>query len=217
MNETQIKIIEAAETEFALHGYGGASIRAITSSAGVNTAAINYHFGSKEDLFKEIFRYRIEPINEERLAMLDAAYAKNKGKPLPLTQVVEIMIRPLFTKIIGKDANNLHFLRAMGKGMGEDRDFMRTLHRDVLQKVIDRFTRAISESLGQPGLKKMGYAMHFVFCTLLGTMMKHSSLEHISCGEVDLNDVQELIDHLITYTTGGLKSIGEMDLQESST
>ncbi len=213
MNKTQIKIIEAAEIEFAMNGFSGASIRHITSSAGVNTAAINYHFGTKEDLFKEVFRYRIEPINNERLTMLDEAYAKNDGQPLPLTQVVEIIIRPLFTKLMGKDSNNFHFLRAMGKGMSEDRDFMKTLHHDILQQVIDRFSQAISESLGQPDFTKMGYGMHFLSCSLMGAMMKHSNLEHMSCGKVDLNDAQGLIDHLIAFISGGLRSISEMDLK----
>ena len=54
MNDTQVKIIEAAEIEFAERGFGGASIREITKRAGVNIAAINYHFGTKEVLFKEI-------------------------------------------------------------------------------------------------------------------------------------------------------------------
>jgi len=213
VNETQIKIIEAAEVEFAMNGFSGASIRAITSSAGVNTAAINYHFGSKEDLFKEVFRYRVEPINNERLAMLDEAYAKNKEQPLPLTEVVEIIIRPLFTKLIGGNSNNIHFLRAMGKGMSEDRDFMKTMHQDVLQQVIERFAQAISDSLGKPDFKKVGYSMHFLSCVLMGAMMKHGDLEPMSCGKVDLNDIQGLIDHMIAFISGGLRSIGEMDLK----
>lgn len=211
MTKTKIKIIEAAEVEFAINGFSGASIRSITSSAGVNTAAINYHFGTKEDLFKEVFRYRIEPINIERMAMLDEAYAQNEGRPLPLVAVVEIIIRPLFTKLIGEDSNNFYFLRAMGKGMGEERDFMKSLHRDVLQKVIERFSQAISESLGNPDFKKIGYGMHFLSCILVGAMMKHGNLEQMSCGEVDLTHTQSLIDHLITFISGGLKSISEMD------
>jgi hypothetical protein len=43
--------------------------------------------------------------------------------------------------------------------------------------------------------------------------MKHSNLEHMSCGKVDLNDAQGLIDHLIAFISGGLRSISEMDLK----
>ena len=47
---TREKIIKAASHAFARDGYEGASIRAIVAEAGVNQAAINYHFGSKEGL-----------------------------------------------------------------------------------------------------------------------------------------------------------------------
>jgi AcrR family transcriptional regulator len=34
------------------HGFEATSLRQLTSSAGVNLAAVNYHFGSKEELFQ---------------------------------------------------------------------------------------------------------------------------------------------------------------------
>ena len=63
MVETKHKIIEAAEVEFAENGYRGASVREITARAEVNVSAINYHFGNKESLYKEMVRSRIEPLN----------------------------------------------------------------------------------------------------------------------------------------------------------
>ena len=59
MNPTQIKILKAAEIEFATHGFNGATVRDITKRAEANIASINYHFGTKEVLFKEMVRYRI--------------------------------------------------------------------------------------------------------------------------------------------------------------
>ena len=76
MNETQIKILDAAESEVADCGFAGASIRNITQRAGVNIASINYHFGSKEELIKQLFIYRITPLNDQRLAMLRQAQEK---------------------------------------------------------------------------------------------------------------------------------------------
>ena len=70
MTGTQIKVLEAAEAEFAEHGFAGASIRNITQRAGVNVASIHYHFGSKEELIKQLLLYRIAPVNELRLSRL---------------------------------------------------------------------------------------------------------------------------------------------------
>jgi AcrR family transcriptional regulator len=55
-NDTKAKIIEVATTLFADHGFDGASVREIAKSAGVNLAAINYHFNSKQNLYQEVLR-----------------------------------------------------------------------------------------------------------------------------------------------------------------
>lgn len=49
--ETKEKIMNAASELFSLHGFGGTSIREIASKSQVNVAAINYHFGSKHNLY----------------------------------------------------------------------------------------------------------------------------------------------------------------------
>ena len=53
---TREKIIKAASRAFALNGYEGASIRTIVAEADVNQAAINYHFGSKEGLYRAVLQ-----------------------------------------------------------------------------------------------------------------------------------------------------------------
>jgi AcrR family transcriptional regulator len=54
--DTKSKILVVAKKEFATNGYDSTSIRDITNKAGVNVSAINYHFGSKEDLFLAIVK-----------------------------------------------------------------------------------------------------------------------------------------------------------------
>ena len=56
-----------------LHGFGGTSMRLLTSKAGVNLAAVNYHFGSKDALIEAVFRRRLDPMNAARIAALERA------------------------------------------------------------------------------------------------------------------------------------------------
>lgn len=51
-NSTQEKIINAARKVFLTKGFDGTRTRDITQEAGINTALLNYHFGSKENLFE---------------------------------------------------------------------------------------------------------------------------------------------------------------------
>jgi len=59
-HETRTRILDAAEELFMLHGFEGTSMRLLTSRAGVNLAAVNYHFGSKDALIEAVFRRRLD-------------------------------------------------------------------------------------------------------------------------------------------------------------
>lgn len=72
-------ILETAEQLFAQQGHDGTSMRQITSAAGVNLAAVNYHFGSKEALVQAVLKRRLEEVNRERLRLLDELEAAAGG------------------------------------------------------------------------------------------------------------------------------------------
>lgn len=54
--ETREAILAAARVLFAEAGYAGTSIQAIVAEAGVTKGALFHHFGSKEDLFVDVWR-----------------------------------------------------------------------------------------------------------------------------------------------------------------
>src|SRR5436309_1730118 len=70
-HETRTRILDAAEALFMQHGFEGTSMRLLTAHAGVNLAAVNYHFGSKDALIEAVFRRRLDPMNASRVAELE--------------------------------------------------------------------------------------------------------------------------------------------------
>ena len=52
--EVRGRLLEAAGEEFAAHGFDAASVRTICERAGTNLAAVNYHFRSKDRLYREV-------------------------------------------------------------------------------------------------------------------------------------------------------------------
>ncbi len=57
--ETCRKLLEAAGEVFAERGLHAATIKEITTRAGVNGAAINYHFSDKFELYAAVIRYAV--------------------------------------------------------------------------------------------------------------------------------------------------------------
>ena len=52
--QTKARIVAAAEPLFLEHGYRATTVRAVAAAAGVDSALISYHFGSKRGLFGEV-------------------------------------------------------------------------------------------------------------------------------------------------------------------
>ena len=105
------RLLDAAEKLFCERGYEGTSVRDITAEAGCNIAAVNYHFGGKEQLYQELFRHRLarnmkghyetiervcaepNPTLEELLRQLVRPLVKSAEQQDPWTKVVRLMIR----------------------------------------------------------------------------------------------------------------------------
>jgi AcrR family transcriptional regulator len=57
LSDTKKRIIETAGNIFAESGFQNATVREICKQAGVNIAAINYHFGDKKGLYLAVLKY----------------------------------------------------------------------------------------------------------------------------------------------------------------
>jgi len=60
------RLISAAGPVFARHGYEAATVTQICAAAGANVAAINYHFGGKRSLYREVVRAAIQWLKHEK-------------------------------------------------------------------------------------------------------------------------------------------------------
>lgn len=94
--ETRSRILTAAESVFAERGVASTSLRAITSEAGVNMAAVNYHFGSKEELALDVFREVARRANEKRIVLLNnlVGQAQIENQEVTVEEIIDCFIDP---------------------------------------------------------------------------------------------------------------------------
>src|SRR6478736_3259068 len=86
--DTKTRILDVAEGLFVEHGFEATSLRQLTAAAGVNLAAVNYHFGSKEELFQAVLTRRLDPMNQERIERLDRLEREATVRPLTCERVL---------------------------------------------------------------------------------------------------------------------------------
>lgn len=176
LGETGRRILITAESLFAQHGFNGISLRQITAKAGVNLAAVNYHYSDKLSLCRDILIYRLREVNQVRLENLNQAEAR--GVIVPLEAIVEIMARPLFQPGSDPTAYNAASIRLLGRIIAEPLPFTAEIVSAHLQPVMTRFGQAIRRHV--PGLSPSDFlwrfslvigAMHHAMATLQD--MKH--------------------------------------------
>src|SRR5215831_15729480 len=85
---TKNRILDAAEALFMEHGFEATSLRQITAAAGVNLAAVHYHFGGKEELFEAVLTRRLDPMNQERVALLTRFESESAPRPLSCEKIL---------------------------------------------------------------------------------------------------------------------------------
>src|SRR5262245_48724252 len=135
--ETQDRIIAAALGLFATRGYEGTSISAIAANAQVSRAAVFWHFGDKEGLFRETFRRMLVPFFAELQASLEHIP--------PRERVFEIL--SAYERVVEE---NEEAIRSIVRWLLESEKLRASL-RETLFALHDALVKDISETLAASG------------------------------------------------------------------
>lgn len=204
-DHTRERLLNAAEALFAEHGFTNTSLRAITTRAGVNLAAVNYHFGSKEGLIQQIFARRLVPLNRERLERLTALEAG--GKATEIEAILEAFIGPTFKSEADADPGEMRFLRLLGRthagASASLREFVHTLYAEVL----DRFVPALSRALPQVSKEELDWRLHFLLGAMSYTLAVTDTMKIIADRDLpDVDNKEVILRRLIGFLAGGLQA-----------
>jgi AcrR family transcriptional regulator len=198
---TKDRILDTAEQLFARDGFDATSLRAITAEAGVNLAAVNYHFQSKEALVQAVIGRRMGPVNARRLALLDAYEAEAGGAPVPLEKIMDAFLRPLL-EIVGTHARE--FAPLVGRIYTEPGDFTERLFKDQFQALALRFIPAFQRALPELPLTELYWRLHFSIGAMAHTMGAASMLRIFSRGLCDPSDADGTLARMKTFVLAGL-------------
>ena len=198
---TKDRILDAAERLFARDGIEATSLRAITTEAGVNLAAVNYHFQSKDALVWSVVARRMGPLNERRLALLDAYEAAAGDGPLPLEQVLDAFLRPV-VEISRSHARE--FAPMMGRMYTEPGEFMERVYKEHLRPVATRFIQAYQRALPGLPLVELLWRLHFSVGVMAHTLGAATLIRVMSDGQCDPTDTEGVLRRMSAFMQAGL-------------
>lgn len=206
--DTRERILDAAEQLFMAHGYEGTSMRQITGGAGVNLAAVNYHFGSKEGLMQAVFRRRLDWLNEERMRVLNAMETAANGQALQASQIVDGFFGTLLRMAEDTQHGGITFLRLLGRTLTEpSKSILGFLAREYAT-VVDRYTQALFKALPDVPRAEIIWRFHFMLgassyaiagTDALGLISEDEAASADAVGRLDL-----LVSRLMAFLLGGL-------------
>ncbi|GLQ94909.1 TetR family transcriptional regulator [Dyella acidisoli] len=197
---TKERILTAAESLFAQRGFEGASLRQLTAAAGVNLAAVNYHFGSKDHLVEQVFKRRLDQLNARRLAALKHITGQSETT---LEDVLSAFIRPALD--LSHDGGGGLFMRVLARAFAEHDDSLRKFLSENYGHVMRQFTAEFARLLPDLSKEELYWRIDLVTGALTHAMSGFGIIQRKS-------DVSETIhreqtaEHLIRFAAAGLRT-----------
>lgn len=202
--DTKDRILDAAETLFAQHGFDATSLRMITTSAGVNLASVNYHFQSKNALIEAVLTRRIAPLNRERLEMLASVEARNEFPSLE--DVVHAFVAPVVRKRLGGGGRGADFGRLFGRIYSDPCECARASFFSQMREILRPFTSAFRRALPGVPMVELLWRIHFGVGVMAHTLAGMEHLKNVSGGLCELSDVEATIDRIVTFVCAGMRA-----------
>ncbi|MFM0326775.1 TetR/AcrR family transcriptional regulator [Caballeronia glebae] len=194
-------ILDAAEVDFSQRGYAGTSLKEVAASCGVTQALITYYFGTKQQLFEQVFLRRAMLISEERVTLLHELI---DGKEANVRDIVRAFLLPLVA--LRKTDGGRAFIRLQARLHTEPPEFSYNLRSTAYGDSTDAYVEALRAAL--PGLpaKDLYWRVTMMIGAYLYAFSDTHRLDVLAKGACDPWDASETLEQLTSFIVGGLEA-----------
>jgi AcrR family transcriptional regulator len=197
MIDTKEKILDTAERLIGEQGYAATSLRHVIAEAGVNLAAVHYHFGSKEGLLDAVVTRKVTPVNLTRLAWLERVETEAGGGPVEVEKILESFLLPT-VEVAGRSPD---FVRLMGQMLAEG--MMPRIVEKHFRPTGMRFVSALRQALPALPEEELLWRVHFMVGAMAHTMCRPPMFPLPPEGAADLEPRMKL---LVTFLSAGFRA-----------
>lgn len=203
-DQTRSAILAAAERLYADRGFGDVTLRDIVAEANVNLAAVNYHFGSKDELIAELFVTRSIATNRERLRELKAAEEQGGGRA-PIEIILRALVGPTLRGCLGPANQRSTAARFMIRASIESVPPIRRIKNREIDH-LRKFAGAMRRALPERSDEEIYWGLHFALAMAHHTIRESERLTKLSDGKCDLDDVEGIIERVVGVAAAALTS-----------
>ena len=207
---TRERILDTAEVLFAQKGYRAVSVREITSAAECNLAAVNYHFGNKENLYLEVFRSRWVP----RAIRVRESFRKSLARQGSLSEAK--VVRALAQAFVDgplSDDERLRHSQLMTREMTQPTKAFKHVAEQVIQpffkEVSDQLDSVISNKVGE---EQMLLNIFSIFAMVLYFNFARVAVSRLTGRKYDSAFRALLVEQITQFSLRGL-GVGKMEEQ----
>ena len=213
-SEPKQRLLEAAEMLFAERGFDRVSVRDIIGQSGQNVAAVNYHFGDRENLIALIVSRRIEPLLDERMARLESVERKWSGKPVPVEELLDALVRPL----LGTGRKpvlppRIHH-KLLGRILAMPSEDWPELTAERNRQMLGRFMRAFGKSLSTVSAEELLWRLHFLMGGMVHMLLFEVSAEKPGKSAGEASGMEAAMGRFIRFAAAGLRQGIEAEVEK---
>jgi len=161
---TKERILDAAELLFEQNGFDSTSTRQIADKASANSAAPNFHFGTKDNLIREVFQRRMKPLVEQRLKLLQQTLEVSDVPDIGA--IYDSFVDPLIKLRRSPDKNKQAFLQLLARNtLAPHKEFTTLLETD-LADYISAYAAALNKALPKLRSKEIRVRFDLAMATI---------------------------------------------------
>ncbi|MFK8183609.1 MAG: TetR/AcrR family transcriptional regulator [Phormidesmis sp.] len=200
---TKEQILDVAERAIAQNGYAGTTLRSIVKEAGVNLAAVHYHFGSKEGLYEALIARIAKPIVSEQLAGLDGLEAAADG-PLTAQMLLTAYLKPSLAPVMQGEKVKPMRSQFIGRCRTEP-DPLKTIAAEQFKPGTERYLDAFQRALPNQTRSQLTWKLDLVVTCLIRVLAEAGKPGALMVSSQP-EDVKSAIEQLTMFLLPGLES-----------
>ena len=198
---TRERLLDASEKLFAEKGFRAASVRDITRESSCNIAAVNYHFGGKSNLYREVFLRRLRSMRKLRLDAIEAALSR-AGKDATLDLLVEAFATAFVAPLV-EDSSGRLWLLLLAQELIDPQLPPETFHAEMVEPM----ERALIEALGQVCPELSRDDAQLCIHSLIGQLLHAVNIQRCLPDGSGRRQLPALVAHTVRFSVAGIRAL----------